>query len=232
MMEKMQNKMMKHYQMFGWLGFIIVVIAFLYSLQGAGANSTFFSVDKASREAAGAGSALVAASVLRHSIPTWVPAVKFLGLGMIIGAITMALGVIATTLRNTGGNVMGKWPKQLNPGVPPKPRSAKLFPMIMMMGWMVLIIGVIVAFSINGTVTSYWAHAIATELNPAQSGSLLLNQLGAIKATLPWIALMRFVGMSLVFTAITVSLTVIIRTLQYQETTLRNFVAARSSSTG
>jgi hypothetical protein len=228
MMEKMQNKMMKRYQMFGWLGFIIVIVAFLYSLQGAAANSIFFSVDKATREAAGTGSALVAASVLRHTLPTWVPAIKFLGLGIMLGAITMALGVIATSLRNTGGNVMGKWPKQLNPGVPPKPRTAKMFPMLMMMGWMVLIIGVIVAFSINGTVASYWAHSIATELNPAGTGSLLLNQLGAIKATLPWIALLRFVGMSFVFTAITVSLTVIIRTLQHQEQSLRDFVAARS----
>ncbi|MCP4420570.1 MAG: hypothetical protein GY805_28520 [Chloroflexi bacterium] len=228
MMEKMQKKMMKNYKMFGWLGFIIVIIAFLYSLQGAGANSTFFSVDKASREAAGAGSALVAASVLRHTIPTWVPSFKFLGLGVMLGAITMALGVIATTLRNLGGNVMGKWPKQLNPGVPPKPRTAKMFPMIMMMGWMVLIVGVIVAFSINGTVASYWAHSIATELNPAQTGSTLLSQLGAIKATLPWLTLLRFLGMSLIFTAITVSLTVIIRTLQHQEQSLRDFVAARS----
>lgn len=228
MMEKMQNKMMKRYQMFGWLGLIIVLIAFSYAVQASGANTTFFSVDKATREAAGAGNAVVAANAYRHSLTTWVPAFKFLGLGIMLGAITMALGVIATTLRNLGGNVMGKWPKQLNPGVPPKPRTAKMFPMIMMMGWMILIAGVIVAFILNGTVASYWTHAIATELNPAQPGSLLLNQLGAIKATLPWITLLRFVGMSFIFTAITVSLTVIIRTLQHQEQSLRDFITARS----
>ncbi len=228
MMEKMQNKMMKHYKMFGWLGFIIVIIAFSYAVQAATANSIFFSVDKATRETASSGNSVVAANALRHSLTTWVPAVKFLGLGVMLGAITMALGVIATTLRNLGGNVMGKWPKQLNPGVPPKPRTAKLFPMMMMMGWIILIAGVIVAFTINGTVASYWTHTIASELNPAQPGSLLLSQLGAIKATLPWITLLRFVGMSLIFTAITVSLTVIIRTLQHQEQSLRDFVAARS----
>lgn len=228
MMEKMQAKMMKRYQLFGWLGFIVVVIAFLFSLQAAGANSTFFSVDKAAREAAGAGSTVVAANVLRHSIATWVPAFKFLGLGLMLGAITMALGVIATTLRGLGGDVMGKWPQQFNPGVPPKPRTAKIFPMLMMMGWMVLIAGLVVALLLNGTVTSYWAHSIATELNPAQPGSLLLNQLAAIKGTMPWISLLRFMGMGLVFTAITVALTVIIRTLQHQEQTLRDFIAART----
>lgn len=228
MMEKMQNKMMKRYQMFGWLGLIIVIFAFSYAVQASGANTTFFSVDKATREAAGAGNSVVAANALRHSLTTWVPAVKFLGLGIMLGAITMALGVIATTLRDLGGNVMGKWPKQLNPGVPPKPRTAKMFPMLMMIGWMILIAGVIVAFILNGTVVSYWTHTIATELNPAQPGSLLLNQLGAIKATLPWITLLRFVGMSFIFTAITVSLTVIIRTLQHQEQSLHDFITARS----
>ena len=54
MMEKMQNMMMKRYQMFAWLGLIIVLVAFLVALSGASANSTFFSADKATREAAGA----------------------------------------------------------------------------------------------------------------------------------------------------------------------------------
>lgn len=232
MMEKMQNKMMKRYQMFAWLGFLIVIIAFLSSLQGANANATFFSVDKAAREGAAAGSVVVAANALRHSITTWVPAFKFVGLGLLLGAITMALGSIATTLRDLGGDVMAKWPAKLNPGVPPKPRSAKMFPMIMMMGWMVLIIGLIWALILNGTVTSYWAHSIATELNPAQAGSALLNQLRVIKATLPWLGFLRFLGMSLLFTAITVALTVIIRTLQHQEQNLRDFVAARTAHSG
>lgn len=223
-MEKMQKKMMKRYQMFAWLGFIIVLIAFVLSLQAASANAAFFSVDKATREAAGAGSALVEANVLRNSLITWVPAFKFLGLGLMLGAITMALGLIATTLRNLGGDVMSKWPAQLNPGLPAKPRSAKMFPMIMMLGWMLLIIGLIVALWLNGTVTTYWNHSIATELNPATVGSALLQQLGLIRGTLPVITALRFGGMALLFTGITVALTVIIRTLQHQENSLRTFV--------
>lgn len=88
MMEKMQQKLMKRYQMFAWLGFSVVVVAFLFSLQGSGAND---SADKATREAARAGSALVAANVLRHSILTWVPALKFVGLGILLGASTIIL---------------------------------------------------------------------------------------------------------------------------------------------
>ncbi|MCP4360956.1 MAG: hypothetical protein GY796_23360 [Chloroflexi bacterium] len=230
MMEKMINTMMKRYQMFAWLGILIVLIAFVVALQGANANTAFFGVDKVTRETAEAGSALVAANVARHTIPFWVPSFKFLGLGILLGAITMALGMIATTLRNLGTDVMSKWPADLNPGTPPKPRSAKMFPMIMMMGWMVLIIGFIWALASLGTVSSYWNHSIVTELNPATAGSALLNQLRTIQATLPWLGVLRFGGMSLLFTGITVALTVIIRTLQHQEQVLRQFVQVHTSS--
>jgi hypothetical protein len=227
MMEKMQTAMMKRYQLFAWMGLIIVLIAFLAPLAAANANAIFLSVSKATREAAEAGSALVAANVLRHSVPTWVPSFKFLGLGIMLGAITMALGLIATTLRELGKDVTSLWPADLNPGVPQKPRSAKLFPMIMMMGWM-LLVGLIVALWLNGTVTSYWSHSIANELNPAEVGSAALNQLGVITGTLPWLGFFRFAGMALLFTSITVALTVIIRTLQTQENLLNKFVQARS----
>ena len=231
MMEKMQNTMMKRYQMFAWLGFIIVLIAFVLALVASNANALFFSVDKVTREAAEAGSALVAANITRHSISVWVPAFKFLGLGIMLGAITMALGLIATTLRNLGKDVMSTWPKELNPGVPPKPFAAKMFPMAMMMGWILLLVGLIWALALNsGTVIPYWNHSIATELNPAEAGSFLLSQLGLITGTLPWLAFLRFTGMAFLFTAITVALAVVIRTLQHQEKSLLKFIEARSSA--
>lgn len=229
MMEKMQKKMMKHYRMFAGVGFLVVLVAFGISLAAANANQVFFSATKAAREAAGAGSTLVAANVTRNSLTTWVPSFKFVGLGLMLGAITMALGVIATTLRNLGADLMSKWPEELNPGLPEKPRSAKLFPLLMMMGWMVLIAGFIWALFLNGTVVSYWSHSIAGELNPAAAGSTLLRQLGVIRGTLPWLGALRFLGMALLFTGITAALTVIIRTLQHQEQTLRNFIAARGN---
>ncbi len=230
MMEKMQNSMMKMYQMFAWLGLMIVLIAFLVALfSGSNAQAIFFSVDKATREAAGAGSALALANVTRHTVPIWVPALKFLGLGIMLGAITMALGLIATTLRNLGTDVMAQWSAKLNPGTPPKPATAKMFPMIMMMGWLLLIIGLVWAVSLTGVASSYFNHSIATELNPAEAGSALLAQLGVITGTLPWLAALRFLGMGFLFTGITVALTVIIRTLQHQEKTLQTFVNARQS---
>jgi hypothetical protein len=232
MMEKMQNNMMKHYLGFAALGLIIVLVAFGFSLIGGDANATFFSVNKATREAAGAGSQLAAANVIRHSIPVWVPSFKFLGLSILLGAITMALGAIIVSLRELGKDVMANWPAELNPGVPEKPRSAKAFPLLMMMGWMFLLISLVIGLALLGTVNGYWNHSIASELNLAEVGSTLLQQLGTITATLPWVNLFKFVGMALLFTAITVALTVVVRTLQTQEMVLRRFVDARSASSG
>ena len=144
----------------------------------------------------------------------------------------MALGNIATTLRELGIEVTAKWPKAINPGVPEKPRMAKMFPMLMMMGWMLLIIGVIWAFALNGTVLSYWTHSIATELNPAQTGSALLSQLGVIKGALPWLNFLRFAGMGALLLGITIALTVIIRTLQFQEGMLNDYVKFRMAGGG
>ena len=101
--------------------------------------------------------------------------------------------------------------------------------MIMVMGWMASLIGLIWAFALNGTVTSYWAHSIANELNPAQAGSALLQQLGTIQATLPWLTFLRFLGMALLLTAITAALTVIIRTLQMQNKLLSGFVQKKAA---
>ena len=227
-MEKMQNTMIKQYKMFAGLGLVIVLIAFILSLVAADATTTFFSVDKAAREAAVAGTEIVAANVTRQVLPHWIPAFKFVGLGLMLGAITMALGIITQTLRGLGINVMSLWPEGLSPGAPEKPRSAKLFPMLMLMGWMLLIIGLIAAIATNGTVSAYWSNSVAVVLNPAGVGSIHLDRLAIITGVKPWLGALRLTGMTLLFTAITVALTVIIRTLQGQEMVLRRFIQARA----
>ena len=228
-MEKIQSSMMKKYKMFAGLGLIIVLIAFILSLFAADASSTFFSVDKVTREVAVAGTEIVAANVTRHVLPHWIPAFKFVGLGLMLGAITMALGIIIQTLRGLGTSVMSLWPKDLSPGAPEKPRSAKLFPMLMLMGWMLLIVGLIAAIASNGTVSAYWSNSISAVLNPAGVGSIHLDRLALITGIKPWLGALRLAGMTLLFTAITLALTVVIRTLQGQEKALRNFIQARTS---
>jgi tetrahydromethanopterin S-methyltransferase subunit C len=63
------------------------------------AQAAFYSDAEAVREAAAAGSDFVRANVSAHIIETWVPQFKFLGLGLGLMAITLALTVIIGTLR-------------------------------------------------------------------------------------------------------------------------------------
>jgi len=77
-------------------------------------------------------------------------------------------------------------------------------------------------------VTTYWSHSAAAELNRA-AGSALLQQLSLIQASLPWLAALRFLGMGLLLTAITVALTVIVPTLQLQNQSLAKFVQLRTA---
>ncbi len=105
----------------------------------------------------------------------------------------------------------------------------KRYQMFVWLGFLFVIVGFIWALVFaNGTVASYWNNSESQVLNAAAPGSALLAQLGVIKTTLPWLSFLRFAGMSLLFTAITVALSVIIRTLQFQEKQLDNFVRAQS----
>jgi len=85
----------------------------------------------------------------------------------------------------------------------------------------VLVIGIVLA---AGVVSDYWNHSIATELNPAQPGSVLLSQLSVIGTYFYWLNPLRMLGMAFLFTAITVSITVIIGTLRMQTKLLNGLV--------
>ena len=85
----------------------------------------------------------------------------------------------------------------------------------------VLIVGIILA---AGVVSGYWDNSIVNELNPAQPGSALLSQLSVISSYAFWLNPLRMIGMSFLFTAITVALTVIIGTLRMQTNLLGGLV--------
>ena len=56
-----------------------------------------------------------------------------------------------------------------------------------------------------------------------------LDRLAIISGAKPWLVALRFGGMALLFAAISVASTVIIRTLQGQEKAQRLFIQARTS---
>lgn len=227
----MIEKMMPMYPMIAFMAWMIVLIAFLVGLLVLSpAQATFFSDAKAVREGAEVGSAFVQANVTAHVTETWVPQFKFLGLGLGLMAITMALGTIALRLRKMGMVITGHMPEKLRPELPAPPKAVRVFQLSTMMGLMVLlaalIIGIVLA---TGAVPAYWNNSIANALNSAEAGSVLLTQLGLVGSFANWLNPLRMVGMAFLFTAITLALTVIIGTLKMQAGMLGNFLQQSTS---
>ncbi len=227
----MIENMMPAFPMIAVMGWAIVLIAVLVGLFTLSpAQSAFFSDAKAVREAAAAGSAFVNANVTSHVIEAWVPQFKFVGLGLGLMAITMALGIIAKRLRSMGQVMNSHMPADLRPALPPIPTRVRVFQLSTMMGIMVLlavlVIGVVLA---TGVVPDYWNHSIANELNQAQPGSNLLNQLKTVSSFSSWLNPLRMVGMAFLFTSITIALTVIIGNLITQAKLLSRFYQEASA---
>ena len=146
----------------------------------------------------------------------WLPTLKFLGLGMILGGVTFLLATILGALRTGGGRVqeaLGVDVKIIKP-----PMTAQLFPMFMMMGMMLLVASVIIGIVLATLTYDYWNHSIATQLNPSTSG--LLADLGTINAVKLWLEPFKFAGMALLLTGIGLALATIVRVLRWQSTRL------------
>jgi hypothetical protein len=214
------------------MGWGIVLISTLIGLLVLGpAQATFLSDAKAVREGAAAGSLFVDANTTIHAIEAWVPQFKFFGLGLGLLAITMALGVIAKRLRRMGQVIMNHMPSELRPTPPAPPRTVRVFQLSAMVGIMVLMVGLVIGVVLAvSVIPSYWNHSIANELNTAQPGSALLTQLGVVTSYAFWLNPLRLVGMALLFTGITLALTVIVGTLRVQAKLLIGFYREASGS--
>ena len=197
------------------MGVMIVGIAFLIGLFSLTPTiSDYFDNSKVDREAAVAGSDIVDDRTSIESTKAWLPGFKFLGLGMMLGGITFLLATIIGNLRVAGGNIqraLGATPQVLK-----KPMAGHLFPMLMMMGMMVLVFTFGASIWLAVQANDYWDHSIATELNTAAAGSSLLDDLSTIQATAAWLTPLKFVGMALLFSGIALALATIVQVLRFQ----------------
>ena len=222
----MVESMMPMYPAIAVMGWMFVLIAFLVGLFALSpAQTTFFSDAKAVREGAAVGSAFVNANLSSHVLEAWLPQFKFLGLGLGLLAIVMALGTIAKRLRNMGQVIFTQLPENMRPALPPPPKQVKLFQLSALMGIMILLVGLIIGIVLAvGVVSGYWNNSIANDLNLAQPGSVLLSQLSVVSSYFYWLNPLRMIGMAFLFTAISVALFVIIGTLRMQTKMLTGLV--------
>ncbi len=207
------QRMMKAYPLFIAMGVMIVIAAVVIGAINSGNANAYYAVDKVTRE-----TDLVWANVRAgvESTVIWLPYFKFLGLAMILGGITMALGVIATKLLQLGKEVNASVPESARVQVPAKPRSAMLMQMFMMLGMMIIIIGFIIALFTAGTAASIYSNPVV-DIDAAATGSALLQDVASVHRAESWLEAFKFLGVAALFLGIISGLSTIIFALQYQK---------------
>jgi hypothetical protein len=159
-----------------------------------------------------------------HLIEAWVRQFKFLGLGLGLMGITMALGTIVMRLRRTGQLIASHMPADFRPPVAPFPQRVRVFQLSTLIGIIMLLVFLIIGIVLAvGVVSPYRNHSIANELNPAETGSQLLSQSSIVSSLPKQLGQQRMAGMAFLFSAITIALTVIIGTLRMQAGMLVRF---------
>ena len=200
------------------MGFMVVLAALIYGIIVSTTAADYFSFSKLTREAAAAGSDLAKEKAFIESTRAWLPAFKFLGIGMILSGVTFLLATILGALRVGGAGVQQALGETVR--MPKLPMTAQMFPMFMMMGLMVLIAALVICIILAVISSGYWSHSIADELNPAVEGSPLLGALSTISSIKMWLAPLKFIGMALLLSGIGLALATIVGILRWQSSRL------------
>jgi len=219
-MENMLQSMMKRFPLFIIMGVMIVMIALIIGAMNAANTASYYAVDKATRETANEW-VQVRAGI--ESTIVWLPYFKFLGVAMILGGITMALGVISLRLQDLGKQVMASVPDNARVPIPPKPVTVYLMRMFMMLGMLIIIVGFIVSLGVAGTASEVFSNP-APVIDAAGAGDPLLVSLAGVFAAEAWLEAFKFVGVAFLFLGIVNGLGAIIFALRYQQTAIPQVV--------
>jgi hypothetical protein len=223
-MQQMIGKMAKMFPMMILMGFMIVVIALIVGYVNSQNTVVYFAESKVVRE-----TTLLAERASIESIGLWLPYFKFLGIGLILGGIVMALRVIIDNLKGAGMQVLSNIPEGKRPATPKPPFFGPLMPMVMMLGEAIFIVAFIVSLGLAADARSVFANPLPT-IDAAGAGSALLAQVQNIHATLGWLIPLKFFGIATMFLAIAMGLGTIIFILGSQtELIQKGIQIARSS---
>ncbi len=201
-----------------WLPMFLMGAMVLMASLGIGAvqsnfASDFFEFDKGTREAADAPAFLIDKQQFIETTNIWLPRFQLLGMGLMFGGITFLLAAILGNLRLYGGLVQEKSGRKVLALEPPW--SAQLFPMLMMMGLMILIGAFVVSIVIATIASDVFGDPIST-INAAESGSGLLGDLQDVKTFGAWLQAFAFTGLALVLSGIVLALYTISQVLRFQ----------------
>ncbi len=209
-MQKLIGKMARMYPLLIGMGFTIVTIALIVGYFNSQLAAEYFSQPKSFRE-----TSLLTERASIESTGLWLPYFKFLGLGLILGGIVMALRVIIDRLKVVGTEVLSNLPIAQRPDLPSPPRYARLMPLVMMAGVLVFVVALLVGLDLASTARQLFSNPIA-EIDAAAAGSTLLAQLESIRATSAWLIPFKFFGIATEFLAILIGLATIVYILTNQ----------------
>ncbi len=215
-MQQFIGKMARMYPLLIAMGFMIVAIAFGVGYVSSQTAADYFSQPKVLRE-----TTLLAERASIESVGLWLPYFKFLGIGLILGGIVMALRIIIDGLKGAGEEVLANLPEKIRPTLPSPPWYGPMMPMVMMLGLLVFIVALIVGLGQAADARALFANPLPT-IDAAGAGTALLATLEGIKATSAWLVPFKFFGIATEFLAIAMGLGTIIFILVQQTDMLAN----------
>lgn len=226
-MQKVISKMARMYPLLIAMGFMIVVIAFIVGYFNAQTAAAYYAASKTVRE-----TTLMAQRAAIESTGLWLPYFKFLGLGLLLGGIVMALRVIIDNLKAAGEEVLANLPPDKRPATPRPPAYANLAPLLMMVGEVIFVVALIVGVRLAGIARTVFANPVP-QIDAAGPGSPLLAGLQTIHATSAWLVPLKFLGIATEFLAIVVGLATIVYLLSAQTELLdRGIEIGKASANG
>lgn len=215
-MDKMLSRMSKMYPMMIVMGLMIVAISFIIGFVNSQTAADYFSFDKATRDTS-AGEDLRDDRATIESVGLWLPYFKFLGLGLLLGGIVMALRAIIDNLRDVGEEVLSNLDEAKRPALPTPPWYALLMPMLMMVGEIIFIVAFIIALGLASQARDLFGDNQISEIDNSAS---LTSDLSDIKTVSAWLVPLKFLAIATEFLAIAIGLATIIYILSAQTKTL------------
>jgi len=225
-MQTFIGKMAKMFPLLILMGFMMVVIALIVGYVNSQNAAAYFAEGKFVRE-----TTLLAERASLESTGLWLPYFKFLGLGLILGGIVMALRVIIDNLKAAGEQVLANVPEAVRPSTPKPPFYGPLMAMVMMLGIGIFVVALVVALGLAADARALFSHPLP-EIDAAGRGTVLLGQLETIKSTSAWLVPFKFFGIATEFLAIVMGLGTIIYILTNQTVLIERGIQASRSSVG
>ncbi len=209
-MQKLIGKMARMYPLMIGMGIMIVALAFFIGYYNSQVAADYFANAKSVRE-----TTLLAQRTFIESTGLWLSPFKFLGLGLILGGIVMALRVILDSLKEAGKEVLSNLPAERRPNLPGAPWYGLLMPAVMMVGEMIFLVALGAGLYASSLARTVFANPIP-EIDAATAGSALLSQLQTIHVVEAWLVPLKFFGIATEFLAIAMGLATIIYILGSQ----------------